>query len=120
MQRRIVAWLAIFGIALNAMWPLVANAAPVNIQATICTTNKATQTEQQPPARQIPASSSLPHCPFCLGFSDSTPGIAATPVVVFERVIATVAAVVAGTSGPASFTHPSAAPRGPPPFPDLN
>ncbi len=117
MQRRIVAWLAIFGIAFNAMWPLIANAAPVDIQAAICTTNKATQAAQQPPAKQIPASSSLPHCPFCPGVSDSTPGVAAAPLVVFERVIATVAAVVAGTTGPSSFTYPSAAPRGPPATP---
>jgi hypothetical protein len=121
MKRRIVAWLAIFGIAFNALWPLLANAAPVDIQPTICTTNKTSQAaQQQQPAKQIPASSSLPHCPFCLGVSDSTPGVASAPLVVFERVITAVAAAVAGTSGTTSFTHPSAAPRGPPPSPGLN
>jgi hypothetical protein len=114
MKRRIVAWLAIFGIAFNALWPLVANAAPVDLQATICTTNKTPQAQQSQPAKQLPASSSLPHCPFCPGVSDSTPGIVAAPLVVFERVISTVAAAIAGTSGGFSFTHPSAAPRGPP------
>ncbi|MCE9638669.1 MAG: hypothetical protein K8S22_00730 [Betaproteobacteria bacterium] len=118
MNRRIVTWLAIFGIAFNALWPLLANAAPVDIQATICTTNKASQAAQQSPAKQIPASSSLPHCPFCLGVSDHTPGLVQAPAAGFERIISTFAAVLAGTSGGTSFSHLSAAPRGPP-APDL-
>ena len=111
MKSRFVAWLAIFGIACNALWPLLANAAPVDFQATICTASKAAQ---QQPGQQIPASSSLPHCPFCLGVSDSTPALASTRIVFFEQIVATFAAAVAGTFGAASFTHPSAAPRGPP------
>lgn len=118
MKRRIVSWLAIFGIAFNALWPLLANAAPVDIQAAICTTNKASQAAQQAPAKQIPASSSLPHCPFCLGASDHTPALTAAPAVDFTRVIATFAAVLAGTSGGTSYSHLPAAPRGPP-SPDL-
>ena len=117
MNRRIVTWFAILGIAFNALWPLVANAAPVDIQATICTTNKASQATQQQPAKQVPASSSLPHCPFCLGVSDHTPALTAAPAVDYARVISTFAAVLAGTSGGTSFTHPSAAPRGPPLLP---
>ena len=35
MKRRFVAWLAVFGIAFNALWPLLANAAPVDLQMTI-------------------------------------------------------------------------------------
>ena len=117
MKRRFVAWLAIFGIACNALWPLFANAAPVDLQMTICTTEKSAQAAQSAPAKRIPASSSLPHCPFCLGFSDATPGVASAHVVFYERVVTLLAAAVAGTSGAASFTHPSAAPRGPPALP---
>ena len=117
MNRRIVTWLAIFGMAFNALWALVSNAAPVDIQASICTTSKASQAAQQQPAKQVPASSSLPHCPFCLGVSDHSPALAAAPAIDFARVISTFAAVVAGTSGGTSFTHPSAAPRGPPSLP---
>jgi hypothetical protein len=117
MNRRIVTWLAILGIAFNALWPLIANAAPFDFQASICTTNKASQATQQSPAKQIPASSSLPHCPFCLGVSDHTPGLASAQAVNFERVISTFAAVLAGTSGGTSYSHLSAAPRGPPSLP---
>ena len=73
MKRRFVAWLAIIGIACNALWPLLANAAPADLQMTICTTDKSAQAAQSAPAKRIPASSSLPHCPFCLGVSDTTP-----------------------------------------------
>jgi hypothetical protein len=114
MKRHIVAWLAIFGIAFNALWPLVANAAPVDIQASICTTSKTPQAAQQQPVKQVPASSSLPHCPFCPGVSDHSPALAVVPAVDFTRAFSTSAAMVAVTSGGISFTHPSAAPRGPP------
>jgi len=117
MQRRLVAWLAIFGIAFNAMWPLVANAAPTGIDAIVCTTNKAAQAAQQSPAKRVPASSSVPHCPFCPGVGDTTPALASAPFVFYDRVIATLSAAIAGTSGAVSFTHLSAAPRGPPSIP---
>jgi len=117
MQRRLLAWLAIFGIACNALWPLVANAAPVDIDATICSVGKTAATAQPAPVKGIPASSSLPHCPFCLGVSDSTPGLAAAPFVFYDPVVATLSAAIAGTFGAATFTHPSAAPRGPPASP---
>jgi len=117
MKRRFVAWLAVFGIAFNALWPLLANAAPVDLQMTICTTDKSAQAAQSAPAKRIPASSSLPHCPFCLGVSDATPGVAGADAVFYERVVTLLAAAIAGTPGAASFTHPSAAPRGPPALP---
>jgi hypothetical protein len=117
MQRRLIAWLAIFSIACNALWPLVANAAPVDIDATICSAGKTAPAAQSAPAKGIPASSSLPHCPFCPGVGDSTPGLAAAPFVFYERIVATFAAANAGTFGAAVFTHPSAAPRGPPAHP---
>ena len=107
MKRRFVAWLAVFGIAFNALWPLLANAAPVDLQMTICTTDKSAQAAQL----------DLPHCPFCLGVSDTTPGVASAHAVFYERVVTLLAATVPGASGAASFTHPSAAPRGPPALP---
>jgi hypothetical protein len=60
MKRRFVAWLAVFGIAFNALWPLLANAAPVDLQMTICTTDKSAQAAQSAPGKtnsrqQLPA-----------------------------------------------------------------
>jgi hypothetical protein len=117
MHRRFIAWLAIFGIAFNALWPLAVNAAPLELQATVCSAGKPPPAV---PAKQIPASSSLPHCPFCLGAGDQTPALTANRPVTFERAIFTFAAAVAGSFAGQSFVHPSAAPRGPPQLPELN
>ena len=121
MNRKFTAWLAILGVALNALWPLLAHAGPQEFVATICSANgtrsvAVTDGGAKPP-QVPPASSSLPHCPFCLGVSDHSPALAAAPAVDFTRVISTLAAMVAGISGGTSFTHPSAAPRGPPSLP---
>jgi hypothetical protein len=110
MTHRIIAWLAIVGIAFNALWPLVANAAPVDVQAAICTAVKA----PGEPLKKIPAGSASPHCPFCLGVSDSTPALPSTQTTAFATVIMTLSAIIAGTASAGAFNHPSAVPRGPP------
>jgi hypothetical protein len=117
MNRRIVSWLAIFGIAFNALWPLIANAAPVDVFNTICTTDKSLQASQQAPAKKIPASSSSPHCPFCLGASDDTPVLTAGAAASYQQAFSALAAMVAGTVAPPSFAYTSAASRGPPVLP---
>jgi hypothetical protein len=117
MQRRFFSCLAILAIAFNALWPLLANAAPVTLDSTICTTDKAAQSAQSVPGKRIPASSSLPHCPFCLGVSDATPGLASAPFTFYERIAATFSAAIAGTAGAAVLNYSSAAPRGPPALP---
>jgi hypothetical protein len=114
MQRSFFSRLAILAIVFNALWPLLANAAPVTLDTIVCTTDKAAQPAQSAPGKRIPANSSLPHCPFCLGVSDATPALAGAPFTFYERVVATLSAVVAGTASGAALTYSSAAPRGPP------
>jgi hypothetical protein len=116
MQRRFLSCLAIVAIAFNALWPLLANAAPVTLETIICTTDKTAQSTQSVPGKRTPGSSSVPHCPFCLGVSDATPGLATAPFSFYERVVATFAAAIAGTGGSAALSYSSAAPRGPPPL----
>jgi hypothetical protein len=117
MLRRFFSCLAILAIAFNALWPLLANAAPVTLDTTICTTDKAAQSEQSAPGKRTPASSSLPHCPFCLGVSDATPGLASAPFTLYERIVASFSPATAGAAGAAALRYASAAPRGPPALP---
>ena len=114
MQRRLFSCLAIVAIVFNALWPLLANAAPVTLDTIICTTDKAGQSTQSMPGKRTPGSSSVPHCPFCLGASDATPGLVPAPFTFYERIVATFAAAVAGTAGSIALSYSSAAPRGPP------
>jgi hypothetical protein len=117
MTRRIIAWLAIFGIAYNALWPLIATAAPIDLPVVICTAAKTTPAGLSIPAKETPAGSASPHCPFCLGFSDATPALASAQATLFANVIASFAAMISGTVSAAAFTYPSAIPRGPPLIP---
>src|SRR3954464_3440282 len=114
MQRRLFSCLAILAIAFNALWPLLANAAPVTLDSTICTTDKAAQSALSLPGKRIPAGSSLPHCPFCLGVRDAPPGLVPAPFPFYERIVAAFSAAVAGTAGAAVLHYSSAAPRAPP------
>jgi hypothetical protein len=114
MQRRFYSCLAILAIAFNALWPLIANAGPVTLDSTICTTDKAAQSAPTVPGKRIPASSSLPHCPFCPGVGDATPGLVPAPFTFYEWIVATFSAAIAGAAGAAVLHYSSAAPRGPP------
>lgn len=113
--------MAILGVALNALWPLLAHAAsaaPQEFAAPICTTNKAYFTAPanggELPAKTPPASSALPHCPFCLGVSDNVPALAATPAVAWAAALPRHAPVLVQAVAWTSFTHPYSHPRGPP------
>ncbi len=117
MNRRITAWLAILGMALNALWPLLANAAPQQFVGSICSVNgmrMAPAVDPGKPAQPVPAKSFAPHCPFCSGVSDHTPGLApsAAPLIVVETD--GFHPLFAATPVRVSFVHPSAHPRGPP------
>jgi hypothetical protein len=123
MSRKVVAWVAILGIALNALWPLLAHAAPAGtheFSVPVCSTNGTfytTASNAAPkPVKAPPASSALPHCPFCLGVSDQVPALATTPVVVFLLALSGHAPVHVQAFVWTSFTHPYSHPRGPPVF----
>jgi hypothetical protein len=116
-KRKSAAALAILAMVLNALWPLLAHAAPAEFAAPICSTVGAISAHagaSGPPLQPAPAKSFAPHCPFCLGAGDHTPVLAppSAPVI----VVATQSFDPQFTATPvgASFVHPSAHPRGPP------
>jgi len=123
MSRKFVGWVAILGIAFNALWPLIAHAAPAGtyeFSVPVCSTNGTFYTtaanDVPKPVKAPPANSALPHCPFCLGVSDSVPALAATPSIVFAPAHAGHVPVHVQAVVWTSFTHPYSHPRGPPAF----
>ena len=123
MSRKFVGWVAILGIALNALWPLLAHAAPADTRefaVPVCSTNGTYYTtasnDAPKPVKTPPASSALPHCPFCLGVSDHVTALASTPSIVFVLASSGHAPVHVQTVVWTSFTHPYSHPRGPPVF----
>jgi hypothetical protein len=115
--RRLAAWLAIFGMALNALWPLLANAAPMEFSAPVCSMvgTKATPANSGLPIGPAPGKLSAPHCPFCPGVSDHTPALAPYLPIAIVAPIARAQPVRAESALPVSFLHLAAHPRGPPP-----
>ena len=116
-KRKFAAALAILAMVLNALWPLLAHAAPVQFSAPVCSTVGTTAAPAGAgglPVLPAPAKSFAPHCPFCLGIGDHTPGLASAsvPVIVVEQQ--GFHPLFAATPVRASFVHPSAQPRGPP------
>ena len=110
-------------MAFSALWPLIANAAPFELSAPICSAGgaRAAGAVGGPLPGQLPApaSGALPHCPFCLGVSDHAPGLAATPVMVCAVALPDHAPIYVQTIVWASFTHPYSHPRGPPVLTDV-
>src|SRR5258705_3694865 len=82
-------WLAFLGMTLNALWPLLANAGPKEIFAIVCSSNGAGSAAAAdggtPLPHQSPVTGSVPHCPFCLGGSDQTPGVTTFQAVLYQR-----------------------------------
>ena len=80
MKYRFALWLAFAGMALNALWPLLANAGPRQFWAPMCSmvgTMSAPANVDGGPAQPGPGKWVAPHCPFCLGAGDQTPALAA-------------------------------------------
>jgi DUF2946 family protein len=114
--RRTAAWLALAAMALNAAWPLLANAQPANPAAEICSAaggNHASGGAPATPGKGYHAS----HCNLCpfgaeRGAAVShamQPRLPAAPVLAqaFKRYDA---------PRPDTATHPTARPRAPPSF----
>lgn len=114
--RRFAAWLALAAIALNGLWPLLANAAPRDFAAPICsmvgTTTAVDATGTPLPA--APAKSPAPHCPFCTTGSDYNPGLATAETVAFAVPESMPQPLVSGFVPESSFVVLAAPPRGPP------
>jgi len=62
-MRKLAGWLAILAMALNALWPLIAQAKPVNL-VPVCTVGGVTHYVEVPGA-PAPADSQHEHCAFC-------------------------------------------------------
>src|SRR4051812_2566689 len=65
--RRLATWLALLGMTLNALWPLLANAGPADFSAPVCSTahQGASGLLAGTPLPMSPAKKIAPHCAFC-------------------------------------------------------
>jgi hypothetical protein len=119
MSRRLVAWLASIAIALNALWPLLAHAAPRGIATEICSVNAGAVAQSGlfrtdlPP---VPFKVTAAHCPFCASWAGTAmPAIAVAWSFLLPLLDA--ADVKPSTSIPVvslSFVVLAASPRAPP------
>ena len=114
MKRSLAAWFAIVAMALNALWPLIANAGPVEFSVPVCTTGGSKVT---PAGNGLPVSPTelrAPHCPFCGGAGGAMAALAAAPSAVIFASTAheRLASPVVAPSYSFDLIH--APPRGPP------
>jgi hypothetical protein len=116
-NRKLASWLAIFGMVLNALWPLLANAGPADFSAPVCSmvgTKAVPGASGNLPAPSQPSKLGAPHCPFCTGASDHHPALAAAAVLLFVPPAASLRLPVAVEFVEPSFVLLAAHPRGPP------
>ena len=116
MKRRLTAWLAIFGMVLNALWPLLATAAPREFVAPVCSMVGTTVAVDAAgmPAQPAPAKSPAPHCPFCTTGSDHNPALATAQTIAFAPPVAAVRVPAPVAEHGSYFLILAAHPRGPP------
>ena len=114
--RRFAAWLAFVAIALNGLWPLLANAAPRDFVAPICSMVGTTAAADASgiPLPTAPAKSPAPHCPFCTTGSDHNPALATAETVAFAAPESMPQPRVSVFVPESSFVVLAAPPRGPP------
>lgn len=112
MKRRLSAWLAIAAMALNALWPLLAQAGPAEFALSWCSAVGA----KAGPVLPAPESPKLraAQCPFCAGAGDAGVALGGCPFSV--RVVAGAGTALAAThsSVVSTATYLAASPRGPP------
>lgn len=116
LTRRFAAWLAILAMGLNGLWPLLANAAPAEFVAPVCSmvgTAIAVDAAGMP-AQPAPAKSLAPHCPFCSTGSDHNPALATAETFAFAAPEPVARPQIAVISPKYSFVVLAAPPRGPP------
>ena len=115
MNRRITAWLAIAALALNALWPLLAQAGPAEFALSWCSAAGA----KAGPVLPAPESPKLraAQCPFCAGAGDA--GLALSGCPLEARVVDGADVAATGTQSSLVFfaTYLAASPRGPPALP---
>jgi hypothetical protein len=113
--RRFAAWLAIVAMGLNGLWPLLANAAPVEFSAPICSMAGTTVAVDAGgiPVQPAPAKSPAPHCPYC-GSSNHHAALTNSAYSLFEASTVIVKPWVVSNGFFPSFVILAAHPRGPP------
>ena len=116
LTRRFAAWLAIVAMGFNGLWPLLANAAPLEFSAPVCSMVGTTVAVDAAgmPAQPAPAKSFAPHCPFCSIGSDHNPALATAETTAFVPPVSCVEPLLALTARNSSFAVLAAHPRGPP------
>ena len=116
-MRKLATWLAIAGMALNALWPLLANAGPVDFSAPVCSmdgTKAAPGGAGGLPLNPAPGKLSAPHCPFCPGVGDQTPALASYRGLAVIAPTVSAQAIPVELFRPLPFLYLAAPPRGPP------
>ena len=116
LTRTFATWLAILAMGLNGLWPLLANAAPREFVAPLCSMVGTTMAVDASgmPAQPAPAQSSAPHCPFCSTSSDHNPALATVGVIALAPPVAQFQRAIIVAEPAASSVVLAAAPRGPP------
>ncbi|NBR26807.1 MAG: DUF2946 domain-containing protein [Betaproteobacteria bacterium] len=116
LTRTFAAWLAILAMGLNGLWPLLANAAPAEFVAPICSMVGTTAAVDAGgmPMQPAPVKSPAPHCPFCSTGSDHNPALATAEFVAFAAPESMPQPLVSVFARQSSFVVLAAPPRGPP------
>jgi hypothetical protein len=109
-RRRFPAWLALFAMALQALWPLAAQPAPTH-SVQICTTGGATYEVELPGA---PAQPSHEHCVLCVLGVDRPMAAPAAPAGLAVALAGDASAQPRRAAFVASDPAFSARPRAPP------
>jgi hypothetical protein len=110
-RRRLSAWLALFAMSLQAMWPLAAQAAPAQ-SVQVCTAGGATYEVPLPGAPD--SQPRHQHCALCLLGGERPMAAPASPAVLSAAPAAAEAAQSSASAFVASDRIPAARPRAPP------
>ena len=103
-------------MGLNGLWPLLANAAPVEFSAPLCSMVGTTVAVDAAgmPAPPAPVKSPAPHCPFCSTGSDHNPALATAETISFAAPESQPQLLIAVAAQETSIVILAAPPRGPP------
>jgi hypothetical protein len=116
---RFTVWLAILAMALNALWPLIANAKPAGVESLfeVCTTQGLKSVAGDPAGAPDDSGAKhlQPHCPLCSFGTDKMSAPPSSPLVIEPAAVAgRVALSAMVTESPSSDFRTPAHPRAPP------
>ena len=115
---RFTVWLAILAMALNALWPLIANAKPSGVESLfeICTTQGLKAVSGDAPSQGEEGTKHLqPHCPLCSFGTDKVAAPPSMPIHVEPPAEAGyVSTAVSGPEPVSGHFRSPAHPRAPP------